>query len=267
MPIVTLEELQRRTQTGTPDSPLPETVLNPAGTVPRPPLPRWAAILQAITVCGIPTQLALLPVIWFGLGIRPFDDQGLSLEFFAIASLLDTAVIAVLIRVFLDLSRETSTSVFIGRRPVAGEILRGLLLVPLVFIGVAGLVLGLRWIAPWLQTVAQSPLEDFMRTPLEAAIFLVVVVLAGGVREELQRAFILHRCEQALGHIGWGLAIFSITFGLLHLDQGVDVAMAIGALGLFWGVIYIRRRSAVLAMVNHAGFNALQVVQVMLTRL
>ena len=252
MPIVTLEELQ-----GPPALPV---------APPRPQLPRWAAFAEAAAVCGIPTQLLLLPIIWFGLGITPFDGQNLSLEFFAIASLLDTALVAILIRIFLHLSGETSSAVFVGKRPVRGEILRGLLFVPVVFIGVTSLVLLLRWVAPWLQTVDQSPLEGFMRTPLEAAIFLVVVVLAGGVREELQRAFIIHRFEQALGNPMWGLAIFTITFGLLHLDQGVDVALAIGMLGLFWGVLYVRRRSAVMAMVNHAGFNALQVVQVMIVR-
>jgi membrane protease YdiL (CAAX protease family) len=222
--------------------------------------------------------MILLPIVWFGLGLSPFAGGDLSLEFFAVLSLLDTALIAILIRVFLGVGGETSSAVFLGARPVRGEILRGLLLVPVVFVGVTAIVIGLRAVAPWLQTVPESPLEDFMRTPLEAAIFLVVVVLAGGVREELQRAFILHRVQhvhfhvRALGrvlHIGGirqGLAVFSITFGLLHLDQGADVALAIGMLGLFWGILYVRRRSAVTAMVNHAGFNALQVIQVMAAR-
>lgn len=232
----------------------------------RPPLPRWLALVQAGAVSGIPTQLVLAFAVWFGLGLTPFQGAELSLEFFAIVSLLDTAAIALLIKIFLVASRESSTAVFVGRRLVRGEILRGLLLVPVVFIGVTLAVLTLRWLAPWLQTVDRSPIEHFMRTPLEAAIFLVVVVLAGGVREELQRAFILHRFEQATGGVGIGLAVFSLTFAALHLDQGVDVAMAIGLLGLFWGILYIRRRSAVMAMANHAGFNALQVGQAVLVR-
>jgi membrane protease YdiL (CAAX protease family) len=114
--------------------------------------------------------------------------------------------------------------------------------------------------------VEKNPLEHYMRTPLEAGIFLVVVMLAGGIREELQRAFILHRFEQALGRVRIGLVIFSIIFGLLHIYEGVDAAVAIGLLGLFWGVLYIRRRSVVMPMVNHACFNGLQVVQVMIAR-
>ena len=57
------------------------------------------------------------------------------------------------------------------------------------------------------------------------------------------------------------LAIFSATFGILHLDQGIDVAVEIGLLGLLWGVLFVKRRSVVLPMVNHASFNALQVLQ------
>ena len=234
--------------------------------------PRWArpafwfAMAQAILVCGIPTQLGIAAFMMLGAGMQPFDGDGLSLEFFATLSLFDTALIALLIRLFLLVSRENSRDVFLGRRPVLGEALRGLALEPVVLIAVTLIVLGLRTVAPWLQTVQQSPLDAFMRTPLDAAIFLVVVVLAGGVREELQRAFILHRFRQQLGGIRLGLVVFSVLFGLLHWDQGLDIAVAIGLLGLFWGIMYAKRRSAVLPMVNHAGFNAAQVAQQLIAR-
>ena len=61
--------------------------------------------------------------------------------------------------------------------------------------------------------------------------------------------------------------MFSLWFGVLHIDQGLDVSLSIGLLGLFWGLLYVKRRSAVMGIVNHAGFNAAQVVQVMLARM
>jgi membrane protease YdiL (CAAX protease family) len=97
-------------------------------------------------------------------------------------------------------------------------------------------------------------------------MFVVVVVLAGGVREELQRAFILHRFGQRLGGARVGLVLFSLTFGALHLEQGADVAVAIGLLGFVWGLLYIQRRSAILPMVNHGAFNAVQVLQGVLAK-
>jgi membrane protease YdiL (CAAX protease family) len=221
---------------------------------------------QAIMVSGIPTQLVIFVIIWFGAGIQPMTDGRLNLEFFAMVSLIDTAAIALLIRLFLNYTNESSNDVFLGSRPVKGEVLRGLALVPVTFAGVLGVVLTLRAAAPWLHNVERSPLEDLMRTPLEAGIFLVVVVLAGGVREELQRAFILHRFKHYLGGVKLGLIVFSVMFGVLHFDQGWDVSIAIGLLGLLWGILYIRRRSAMMGMVNHAGFNAAQVIQVMVAR-
>jgi membrane protease YdiL (CAAX protease family) len=230
------------------------------------PFDRLLILGQAVMVSGIPTQIFIFVIVWAGAGIQPLNEGRLNLEFFAMVSLIDTALIALLIRMFLAYTGENSNQVFLGSRSVRGEVLRGLALVPVTFAGVIGVVLALRTFAPWLNNVEKSPLEDLMRTPLEAGIFLVVVILAGGVREELQRAFILHRFKHYLGGVKLGLLVFSVMFGLLHYDQGWDVAIAIGLLGLLWGILYIRRGSAMMGMVNHACFNAAQVVQVMVAR-
>jgi membrane protease YdiL (CAAX protease family) len=109
-------------------------------------------------------------------------------------------------------------------------------------------------------------LAAYMDTPTKAAVFIVVVILAGGVREELQRAFILHRFDQRLGGAYVGLGLFSFVFGLFHLEQGFDAAIAVGLLGFVWGLIYIRRRSVVAPMVSHAGFDVAQVLQQLLLK-
>jgi membrane protease YdiL (CAAX protease family) len=233
---------------------------------PRGSLPTWAAALQVLLVCGIPTQIVAGVVLALGARIPLVDANGISFQFIAMVSLIDTALVCLLIRVFLTLSGEDSTTVFVGRRPVGGEVLRGLASLPIVFLAVTGVVLALRTIAPWTHNVKVSPFDAYLRSPLEAGIFLVVVVLAGGVREELQRGFILHRFEQRLGGIRLGLGLFTILFGLLHLDQGFDVAAAVCLLGLFWGVLYVRRKSVVWAMTNHASFDAAQVLQAAIAR-
>ena len=69
------------------------------------------------------------------------------------------------------------------------------------------------------------------------------------------------RFGQWLGGGGVGVLITSAAFGGGHLLQGKDAAIATGLLGAFWGVVYLRRRSAVAPMVSHAGFNLLQVGQ------
>ena len=245
--------------TGSPAS--PETVV-----AVRPPQPRLVALLETLLVSGVPTQVVVGALLYAGLGMSPRDGDRLSLGFFATLSLVDTLLVIGLIRLFLRATGERLSDVLVGGRPVLREILLGVAFVPAVFLVVAAVVLTLRTVAPWLQTVPDNPLLTFMDTPGRAAVFLVVVVLAGGVREEIQRAFVLHRFDQRLGGIRVGLVLFTLLFGALHVDQGVDVAIAVGTLGLIWGIVYIRRRSAVLGMVNHAGFNAMQVVQGLVVR-
>jgi membrane protease YdiL (CAAX protease family) len=229
-------------------------------------LPWWVALLEVILVCGIPTQLVVFfPLAYFS-GVPIIEGKQLSIELFALTSLIDTALVAILIRVFLSISNETSQAVFLGRRPPLREAVLGLAALPVVYLVVTAIAALLRVVAPWLHTVEENPFAVYMRTPVEAVIFGVVVVLAGGVREELSRSFILHRFEQRLGGITLGLAIYTLLFGALHLAEGADAAIAVTCLGLFWGLAYMKRRSAILPMVNHAAFDLLQVILAFLSR-
>ncbi len=137
----------------------------------------------------------------------------------------------------------------------------GLATVPLVFVGVGLLLNALRLLAPSLHNVATNPLEQLAATPGQAAVFSLVAILAGGVREELQRAFMLRRFEQYLGGATVGMWIVSVAFGLAHFTQGWDAAVTTATLGAFWGWMYLRRRSTVGPMASHAGFNSLEILR------
>ena len=252
----------------TPDPGLPSEAIAPIASVSMAQPPHWIfALLQSIAVCGIPTQVVVFAALFLARGMPVTADGNLDLsfisklEFLATLSFIDTALIAILIRIFLMASKENSRDVYLGKRPPLREIGRGLALVPVTFLIVVVLVSAVRYVAPWLHNVKVSPLEAFMRNPLDAAIFLVVVMLAGGVREELQRGFILHRFGQRLGGMWVGNLTFGLAFGLLHFEQGWDIAIVIGLLGLAWGWFFIRRGSVLMSMANHAGFNAAQVLQ------
>jgi membrane protease YdiL (CAAX protease family) len=256
-----------------PEAGFPPDSWSPPPGHPEPSISRWFAAVQVFLVCGVPTQvLVYLALLGSGKHMGAdgsfisADPDNISLEFFATASLLDTALVALLIRIFLGLSGEASRDVFLDRRRVISEAARGVALIPLLWILVVGVVLLIGAWMPRLHNVPHNPLERFMDTPVRAAVFLVVVVLAGGVREELQRGFILHRFAQRLGGAWTGLALFSLAFGAFHAPQGIDVAIAVGLLGVIWGVLYIRRGSVVTAMVSHAGFDVAQVLQQVLVR-
>ena len=89
---------------------------------------------------------------------------------------------------------------------------------------------GLLWFSPF------GPLEAFVGTQAGLLMFLFVVIVAGGVREELQRAFLLHRFRFDLGQPWMGVFITSLAFGMGHTLQGLDVAIITGLLGALWGV-------------------------------
>ena len=87
------------------------------------------------------------------------------------------------------------------------------------------------------------------------------MIVAGGVREELQRAFLLHRFRDDLGQPWLGVVITSVSFGMGHTLQGLDAAVITGALGAAWGIIYLTRGSALASMVSHSLFNSAELLR------
>ena len=135
---------------------------------------------------------------------------------------------------------------------------------PLILVALAigiGVLVSIQLLAPSLHTVAHNPMQELLRRPRDAWLFALVVLIAGGVREEIQRAFLLHRFEVWLGGANVGLVVTSVAFGAGHLLQGVDAMITTGLLGAFWGTVYVRRRSTIAPMVSHAGFDLLQILQ------
>jgi membrane protease YdiL (CAAX protease family) len=227
--------------------------------VARPPR-RAAALVEVLLCSGFPTQLVIIGIMRMA-GMRPETaGGGLSLAFFGTLALADSILLISLIVFFLRAGNESPRALFLGTRPPAHEAALGAALIPAVFIFVAVIVGSLRLIAPWLHTVPQNPLGALLDSPAKAVVFGFVVVIAGGLREEIQRAFILHRFEQSLGGATLGLVLFSVMFGLGHIEQGADIAIATATLGVIWGAVYLWRRSVVAPAVSHAGFNLAQVI-------
>ena len=221
---------------------------------------RGTALFEVIACSGFPTQLVL--AAWLAsAGMVPADASQLSVRFVVMLSLLDTIALVTLILVFLHAHEESPRGVFFGERGVRGEMRAGLLLTPLTLAVAVVVLTTIRQLAPWIRTVDRNPLGDLIRTPSDVMLFAVVVILAGGVREEIQRAFLLRRFEQSLGGKAVGVIVASAAFGAGHLVQGGDAAVATGLLGALWGIVYLRRRSVVAPIVSHSGFNLLQLAQ------
>lgn len=242
--------------------PAPELQPVPAGG--RPiilPVQRLGAFVEVLLCSGFPSQLFLISVLaGFGMPLRT-DSGDLSPPFVFTLSLLDTVFVIGLVLFFLRAHRESPRAVLLGDRSLIREAILGITLIPVVFLGVLLILLVILMLAPQLHNVPRNPLEDMLTNRQDAVIFAVVVMIAGGVREEVQRGFILHRFSQYLGGGIVGIVVFSAAFGLGHIDQGIDAAIATGTLGAAWGALYLARRSIVAPMMSHAGFNLLQLVK------
>ena len=226
---------------------------------PREPLPRGRAAAEVFLCSGYPTQLLIASVLT-AAGLPPMPGGELSPTFVFANLAIDTILMLSLIFFFLRQSGDDPTAVFVGSGPSGVEIRLGMLTVPLVLTIVVAIQVLVAYVAPSLHNVSESPFDSLLTSRWLLAGFIVLLIVAGAVREELQRAFLMHRFEQRLGGPIVGLAVTSIAFGLGHTLQGWDAALATGTLGAFWGVLYLMRRSAIAAIVSHAFFNIIQVV-------
>ena len=224
-------------------------------------LDRAAAAFEVVLCSGFPTQLIVIAVL-ASFGMRPQTAAGqLSGPFIFALTLLDTVLVVSLIVFFFRVRGESIGKELFGRLPPGREALVGLALIPASFVLVVLVLVALQVVAPGLRNVPHNPLADLAKTRLQAAIFAFVVMVAGGVREEIQRGFVLRRFEDYLGGGAVGLVAFSIMFGLGHMEQGHDVAVATAVLGAFWGAVFLTRRSILGPMIGHAGFNLTQIAK------
>ena len=230
------------------------------------PLERLAAFVEVFLCSGFPTQLLVIAVVR-GFGVVPLTPDGLLVPRFVIlVSLIDAVLVIGLILMLLRAHNESIREVLIGRGRMLKEVAVGLALIPIAFVLVV-LVLGVvLHYFPYLRNVPNNPFKDMLTTPLGAAVFAFVAMFSGGVREEVQRGFIIHRFDGFLGGGLLGVAFYSVLFGLGHFEQGWDATIATGCLGAIWGLVYWRRRSIIAPVVSHAGFNLAQIVKAVIWR-
>jgi uncharacterized protein len=238
---------------------------SPASTPDRLLPQRLVALIEVLICSDFLTQIAIGGTLT-ALGYQPLINGRLNIFYVVILSIGDAVLLIGLIVLMLNAHGERPRHVLFGSRPAAREIGLGMTLIFAALAIGATLLLSIQRWAPSLHTVADNPLQELMRSPRDAWLFALVVLVAGGVREEIQRAFLLHRFSVWLGGPVVGVVVTSVAFGAGHLMQGVDAAIATGVLGAFWGIAYLRRRSALAPMVSHAGFDLLQIAQFLAVR-
>jgi len=241
-----------------PQPPAPPSAAGPAASSGR---SRLVALAEVVLASGFPTQLGLGGLLIVA-GLGPFGPEGrLSMAYLAVLMPADTVLLLALICWRLRAGGERVFGVLVGRAGWVRDAWLGLCLIPLVSGAVIAVMALLRTTWPALHNVAANPFEALITSRLDALLLCVLVIVTGGIKEEVQRAFVIHRFDQSLGGARLGLVAYSLVFGSGHLIQGYDVAIVTALLGLAWGAVFLWRRSLVAPSVSHAGFNAAQVVQ------
>ena len=199
-------------------------------------------------------------------GFSPFVGGQLSFAYIATLLLLDATILIALIFWLLRRHGENPRDVFLGTRPIGHECYLGVPMTAIVFMIAVAVLSAARLLVPSLHNMEDNPLQQLIQTPAQALILAIVATIGGGLREEIQRAFILHRFEQHLGGAHVGLILYSVVFGLGHSLQGWDAVLTTAMLGAFWGYVYIARRSIVAPVVSHSGFNAAEIFVFLMSR-
>ncbi len=164
------------------------------------------------------------------------------------------------------------------------EVLLGVAIVPILFGCTLSVSNFFRLVLPQYATET-NPILGLLRDRGDLVLFLISSVYVGGIKEEIQRAFVLDRFERYIGVIllkSWigifqptavanektgrrigmlfGLILWTLFFALGHVIQGIDNAVGAGILGLLFGLLYIWRRNLAAPIVSHALYDIVTLV-------
>jgi membrane protease YdiL (CAAX protease family) len=233
----------------------PESLVTPRQPVGIDARDRATAVLEILLCSSVPTQLAINAMLR-GIGLPTTQASGIFAQL-----VLDTLVVIGLMVAIMRAHGERPSVVWRGPKRPGREVVIGFATAPLLFVGSAIFLNSLRLFFPALHNVPNNPLERLAENVPQSVVFAIVAILAGGIREELQRGFMLYRFERYLGGGNVGLVVTSILFGVLHGIQGWDAMIVTGCLGAFWAWMYLSRRSTIGPISSHALFDTLQILR------
>ncbi len=219
------------------------------------PVDRLIAFVEVCAVAVLGTFLAQLGLTLVGLPPARILAGADTLFAFLMAD----ATLTVTLIVLLQHRRGESLSTLGKGGGTVREVLAGLAWLPALFAVVAVVSsLFAVFLPDWVSS--DNPVLELIQQPRDLFYFLITAFVAGGCKEELQRAFALNRFERFLGGGAVGLLFWSVFFGLGHLTQGVDNASKAGALGLVFGFLYLRRRSLAAPIACHTAYDLIAIL-------
>jgi membrane protease YdiL (CAAX protease family) len=168
--------------------------------------------------------------------------------------LIESGITLVLLWLVLRAHKESLPGLGLTWLRWRSNLLLGLALVPFLFGVNIGISVIFQAYFPGLY-LERNPLTDLVRSPQDLAIFIGTAWIAGGIKEELQRAFILRRFQSFLGGARVGLILWSLVFGFGHYVQGVQGVAAAALFGMIFGITYLVSGNLIVPIVAHGAYD------------
>jgi len=193
------------------------------------------------------------------LRIRSMDRLLQDVRLLSVYLLMESAISLLLLIGLLKLHQEPIASIGFQWKHWKRNLLMGLALVPFLFMINGFVAIFFKFYLP-KYFMEENPLIQSVHTPQQLALFIFSALVAGGFKEEMQRAFILNRFRSYLGGAGVGLLVWSLAFGAGHYVQGVQGIVIASLYGFFFGVIYLLSGSLIAPIAAHGAYDALAIL-------
>lgn len=230
----------------------------------------FGALFEVLLVALAGPVLVQIGLNFFNIGTAGILGDTRILFLFMVS---DACITLLCIFLFLRFRGESLRTLGWIWNKASREVLLGISCVPLLFASTFLLNIFFTVFLPEYVTTS-NPLLELINSYGDLLLLLLSSIYVGGIKEEIQRAFVLDRFERHLGgillmpflilgrfvaeqdarRVGLivGLVLWSLFFAFGHALQGIDNAVGAGILGLCFGLLYIWRRNLAAPVVAHA---------------
>jgi membrane protease YdiL (CAAX protease family) len=230
----------------------------PSETPRNPWIDRVQAAIEVFLVSGIVSGLlASVPIAL--LHIKDTDLLVRNANILSTYLLLESAITFLILALLMKVHRESPKNLGLRWRDWKRHLSIGLVLVPFLFLINGIVALLFREYLPGLYS-EHNPLLEGIQTPSQLVLFIFSALVAGGFKEEIQRAFILNRFQTYLGGAWIGLLLWSLAFGAGHYAQGVQGIVIASLYGFLFGVIYLLSGSLIAPITAHAVYDTVAIL-------
>jgi membrane protease YdiL (CAAX protease family) len=221
----------------------------------KPWIDRLLAFFEVLMLSGIISSV-LASLIFAGLYRKNTDLIAANAKILVSFILLESALTFLFLFVILKAHRETISGLGLRWIHWKSNFFIGLAVAPCLLLINAFIALIFRNFLPNYY-LEKNPLTEGIQTPFQLGLFILAALIAGGIKEELQRAFIIRRFRRYLGGAGLGLLLWSFAFGAGHYVQGVQGIVTATIYGLIFGLLYLIRGSLIGPIVAHGTYDTL----------